>query len=174
MAKEVRPEIEALYGVLAKLSVRYKKLIAFALDDFKEYYSLEDADLHKPFINQVFLGWIYTAHSLYDGKTIIQLAQQTLDLSDNEKKMLLSVENSVIGYFEVMSHVDNKVSVRDMFTEKEHIVKAIELDRKFRKGAVIEAKLAKALDGNLFFFGGFMIRTDEKKEITHDLRTYLR
>lgn len=174
MAKKVQPEIEALYGVLAKLSEKYKNLMAFALDDFKGHYSLEDADLHKSFINQVFLGWIYTAHFLYGGKTVIQLARQILDLSGNEEKMLLSVENSVIGYFEVMSHAGNEVSVRDMFTGKEYAVKVIELDRKFRKGELIEAKLAKTLDGNLFFFGGFMIRTDEKREIMRDLRTYIR
>lgn len=174
MTKKERPEIEALHGVLAKLSEKYKNLIAFALNDFKEHYGLEDADLHKPFMNQVFLGWIYTAHFLCDGKTIIQLARQILDLSYSEKRMLLSVENSIIGFFEVMSHVGNEVSVCDMFTEKEYSVKVIELDRKLRKGEIIKAKLAKMLDGNLFFFGGFIIRTDEKKEIMHDLRSYMR
>ena len=45
MAKKEQPEIEALYGVLAKLSEKYKNLIAFALDDLKYPDELYDDGL---------------------------------------------------------------------------------------------------------------------------------
>lgn len=172
MVKKPQPEIDALHDIIERLLQKYPRLMVYALDEFKEYYSLSKIGLKNPFINQLFLGWIFTAHFLYDGKTIIQLARQTLKLNSAEQQILNSVENAIIGYFEITKHKNKDVKLIDMFTEKKYLVRTIDLDYKFKKGDVIEAKLVRRFDGELFFFGGFILRTPEKKDILHDLKTY--
>ena len=71
-----------------RLNDKFPNLIRFAIGDFCEDTGLDEIGLKKKFVNQQFLGWIFLEYSLYDGKTVPQLARQTLKLSSDEKAML--------------------------------------------------------------------------------------
>src|SRR3989338_10278437 len=129
----MQPETTLLYQILERLKRKYPQLIPSALNVFQEEWDLDSEELLKPFMNQLFLGWVYTAHRLYDGKSIIQLARQVLDLSDQEEKMLICVENCIIGYFKINGQIKNEIRLTDLFTNKEYVVTVIDLEYTFRK-----------------------------------------
>ena len=167
-----QPETRVLRTILEKIMKKYPNFLAFAVEDFLDYHELDREELNDVHMSQVLIGFIFTRHEIYDGKTTIQLARQVLTLSEEEERMLSSIEQAVTGYFEIISHAGNIVKLHDLFTKNKYDVHVLDIGMPLKKGDVIEATLAKRLDGNRYFFGGFYLRTKEKKDILHDLQTY--
>jgi len=169
--KKERPEIGALYSILDKLNKKFPNFMSFALGDFMEDKELGEDDLKKRFINQIFLGWIFLEYSLYDGKTIPQIARQVIKLSSDEEKMLSNIENAAVGFFKFVRKKEDMIIFEDIMTNKRYEVKVIDLDYKFTKGKIIEAKLALNFEGDTFLFGGFTT-VPNKREVENEINSY--
>lgn len=166
-----RKEIKVLWDILDRLNEKFPNFTSFALGDFCSDYGLDEEELKKKYVNQIFLGWVFLEYLIYDGKKVLSLARQILDLSFDEEKMLSNVENSVVGYFSFVFKKEDVLTFEDLMTGKKYNVKVVDLDYKFKKGDIIKAQITKNFDDELFFFGGFALVKD-KKEIVKDIEMY--
>jgi len=162
----MRREIAALQSLIEKLEKRFPGLIPLALYDFEEELGFRAEEG-----GQFFFGWLLCEYRLFGGTSVLSLIRQNIRLSADEERFIKNVEDAIVGYFEVLSQERKRVLVRDLLTRKKHTVAVIDLDHQLEK-EIIEAKLARNFDDDLFFFGGFIIRTGERKRILHELRMY--
>lgn len=168
MIKMLEEEMRVLRNVVDRLQERFPKLMSVLVEDFETELEL---DFYK--YQDYFTGWLFCEYTLQDGKTIPQLIKQTLELGQREELFLENISNVILGYFEVVSQRGKTFRLRDILTKLEYDVTDSDMDYSLKEGDLIEAKLVKNFDGELFFFGTFAVRTKKKEEVYDMVAEYL-
>jgi hypothetical protein len=170
MPKTKAPEVEILKNIREKLHKKFPLLLQRAMDEFMQMYK-EDI-LKSKHSGQFFNGFLFATYTLQDGKSIIRLCNETLDLNEKEKRLLDNINQAIFGYFRVLKIEDKIILVEDMLTQKNYSIKTIDLEN-MQEGKIYEAKLVRNLEGDYFFFGG-LEESDEARLIELNLLDYSR
>ena len=146
---------------ISNIEKKFPNLIIDSKEEFLEFYGREI--LNNPHSGQFFYGWFFSIFTLKDGKGMVCLIQECLELNKEEKLLLNNVQNGIPGYFRILKIEDKNFYLEDLLTKKDYLVKTRDLEHKLIPGKIVEVCLVKNLKGDYFFFGG--LRTGDKTRL---------
>lgn len=163
-------EVEIIQNIKDKLKEKFPSIFHLAQDEFIEFYG-ERIKKNEHF-GQIFNGWFFVTYTLSDGKSIISLCREILDLNKEESQLLENISKFIFGYFKILKIDDKIFLVKDLLTHKTYSVTTIDLEN-VKAGQIFETRLVKNLKGEYFFFGG-LEHSDDERLIELNLLDYSR
>jgi len=158
----MKEETKIIHKIMKKLESRFPNLLKVAREEFIGFNGKEI--LKNKHLGQFFYGWFLTEFSLKDGKRMICLAEEILNLSGKEKLILNNIKKEVPGFFKVLKIENKDFYLLDLLTNKKYLVKTIDLEPTLEENQIIEASLIKNFEDNYFFFGGIHLRDSSTEE----------
>ncbi|MBU0467320.1 MAG: hypothetical protein KJ718_05080 [Nanoarchaeota archaeon] len=164
-------EVEIINKVMNKIVLKFPNLIKVARNEFLDFQDKET--VNSKYLGQLFYGWFFSDFMLRDGKTMIALSNEILELTEEEKIFLENISKGVSGFFKIEKIENKKFYLLDLLTKKEYLVETLAIDKEIKMGMIIMANLVKNLDGDYFFFGGIEV-SGEEEQVNFSLLEYTR